>query len=315
MYTRQMRATPNVLPSNTPSTKVDTTRTRTTSKTSHKYANNPDYEYDITSNRWRKKSDIRPLKLVNRYKAFLLDHLTTISNKNQKEIEKIVRKHATSTRRLENILVDKGIMTAQEAYDFLFDNDFWQKELCNHMKKVCPTETDLSGEDWCSYSEEALLYHKDPKTKIISCFSSTDLVSIISNSFTGEENGNVFLQLPRDPYTRKVLPETHIKKMLKLLRPDEETLSKLAYPHVIYFLRHYKRFYKDPTIKPFLTKSMLTKKEKLELSEAIEDFLLETDEIRNNLSKSGKQWWFWKSGKKPTNIHKYIFHDTNTKEA
>ena len=102
--------------------------------------------------------------------------------------------------------------------------------------------------------------------------------------------------------------------MLQLLQINKDALSKLAYAHVAYFLRHYKRFYKDPVIKPFLTKSTLTKKEKWELSDAIEDFLLETDEIRNSRTKSGKQWWYWKSGKKPVDIREYIFHDTNTIE-
>ena len=310
-----MRDTPNPPPLNTPLTKANTTRTKTNSRTSHIHANDPEYEYDLTSNRWRKKSDLRPLELVNRYKAFLLDHLTNTSSVNRKEIEKIVRKHATSTKRLEKTLVKKGIMTQQQAYDFLLDGNFWHKELCNHMKKVCPTETDLRGDDWCTYAEEALLYNKDPKTKIVSCFSASDIVLILSSSFTADENGILLLQPPRDPYTRKVLTQDFIKKWLKIIRTNKEGLSDITYPHVIYFLRHYKRFYKDPIIKPFLSKNTLTNKEKWELSEAIEDFLLETDEIRNSRTKSGKQWWFWKSGKKPENTHEYIFQDTNSKKA
>lgn len=306
-----MRPTPTGF--NTPSPKLETKSKKTNIKTTNlKHANDPDYEYDIESNYWRKKSDLRPLELVNRYKAFLLDHLTSTSNVNPKVIEKIVRKHATSTRRLKEILVEKGIMTKKKASDFLFDNDFWQKELCNHMKKVCPTETDLSGDDWCTYAEEALLYDKDPKTKIVSCFSASDIIQIISSSFIGEENGIPFLQLPRDPYTRKVLTQDFIKKWLRLARVHKTAFSKSSYPHVFYFLRHYKRFYKDPVIKPFLTKSTLTKKEKWELSDAIEDFLMETDEIRNSRTKQGGRWWYWKSGKKPADTREYIFHDTTT---
>lgn len=279
-----------------------------------KHANDPNYEYDITTNRWRKKSDLRPIELVNRYKAFLRNHLTSNSNVDPKVIEKIVHTHATSTKRLKEMIVKKGILREVKANIFFKKNSFWRKELCNHMKKVCPTETDLSGDDWCSYAEEALLYNKDPKTKIVSCYSASDIILILSNSFTGDENGNVFLQPPRDPYTRKVLPQHYVKKMLKLLRVNEDGLSKLAYPHVIYFFRHYKRFYRDPTIKPLLTKSTLTKKEKWELSEAIEDFLTETDEIRHGWAKGHEHWWFWKSGKKPADIREYIFHDTtNTK--
>lgn len=305
--------TPPPIHLNTPSPKLEITRNRTKSKTSNlKHANDPDYEYDVTSNYWRRKSDLRPLELVNRYKAFLMHQLTASSDVDPKEIGKIVRKHATSTRRIKEILVEKGIMTKTQAIHFFKTNSFWEKELCNHMKKVCPTQTDLSGDDWCTYAEEALFYNKDPKTKIVSCFSASDIIQIISSSFIGEENGIPFLQLPRDPYTRKVLTQDFIKKWLRLARAHKSALSKVAYAHVVYFLRHYKRFYKDPAIKPFLTKSTLTKKEKWELSDAIEDFLMETDEIRNSRTKQGGRWWYWKSGKKPADTREYIFHDTNT---
>lgn len=274
-----------------------------------KYANHPDYEYDTVKTRWVKKSDIRPVELINQYKAFLMDYLKKSTTMDHNEIEKLVRKHATSTNRLKEILVEKGIMTKRKADIFFRKNSFWEKELCKHMKTVCPTETDLSGNDWCDYAEEALIYDKDTKTKLVSCYSASDLLQIISSSFTGEEDDYILLQLPRDPYTRNVLTQDLIKKMLNVLRANKGGLSKLAFPHVAYFLRHYKKFYADPNIKLFIKKDndILTKQEKWKLSEIIEELLTETDELENDLTVKGKQWWFWKEGKKPADMYDYIF--------
>ena len=302
-------------------TKMKTSTITTKRKTSDnkKYANHPDYEYDTMKNRWVKKSDLRPAELVNRYKAYLSNYLkkyTTIVEK-KKEIEKLVKKHATSTNQLKKLLVEKKIFSQDYADKFFHRINFWKKELCHHMKKVCLTETDLEGHNWCQHPEDAFFYFKGDGKNKVSCFSVGDLINIISSSLTGGDEETIFLQLPRDPYTRKVLSQEFIKTFLKQLRLGKERLNKFNVPHVVYFLRNYKKFYSDPTIKSYLNKTTLTNKEKWELSEAIEEFMTATDEIehdlleesKNDSVKESKRWWFWVDEKNPpTDIYGYIFN-------
>lgn len=273
------------------------------------FRNQPEYEYDVSKNRWVLKSDLRPLELVNRYKKYLIKYLKTYTNIDRQKIEKLVNKHATSTERLKKLLVEDRVITESELNQIFKKVNFWRKELCHHMKKICPTETDLSGIDWCEYPEEGLYYFKDDRDNKVSCFSVQDIYEIISSSFTGEsDDGEISLQLPRDPYTRKIFTKNFIKKFLKHLRRLKADVNNLIRPHVVYFLRNYEEFYEDPQIKPFLTKNTLTKKEKRELSEAIEDFLTETEEIEHGWTTGPKRWWFWVNEKnKPTNLYAYIF--------
>jgi hypothetical protein len=297
MKTTHTKATPNTA-----------TKTITKTTTKDKYANNPDYEYDTTNRRWVKKSDLRPIELVNQYKIFLTNYLDKNTMMELKDIKKLVNKHATSTKRLTDILVEKGMMSASRSNLFCNKFSFWRHELCKHMKKVCPTKTSLSGQDWCTYAEDSFCYYKDKKTKLISCYTVPDILNIISSSLTTGDENEILLQLPRDPYTRKILTSDFIKSFLKQMRQIEE-LRDLAYPHVVYFLRNYKKFYTDPDIKPFLEKTTLTKKEKQELSDAISDFLTRTDEIEMNLTDDNEIWWFWTDDEKePTNKLDYIYH-------
>jgi hypothetical protein len=288
------------------------TKTTTKTTTKDKYANHPDYDYDTTNRRWVKKSDLRPIELVNQYKIFLTNYLDKNTMMELKDIKKLVNKHATSTKRLIEILVEKGMMTENRARAFFRKNSFWYRDLCKHMKKICPSETNLKGEDWCEYMEDSFCYYKDKRTNLISCYTMPEIFSIISTSFTGgevadEEYYDLLLQLPRDPYTRKVLSQDFIRSYLKQIRNLKGKFSFETAPHILYFFRNYKKFYTDPKIKPFLEKTILTKKEKHELSDAIEDFLTRTDEIEHALTKNDKIWWFWLDGKQPTDMYKYIY--------
>jgi hypothetical protein len=291
--------------------KVKATTTTTKRKTPNtKYTNHPDYEYDTIKKRWVKKSDIRPAELVNRYKVFLMDYLKAKTKMDPKRIETLVRKHATSTERLKEILIKEGALSKIRTNIFFNNNSFWKKELCGHMKKVCPTERDLSERDWCEYNENGFFYFNDEKSKHISCFSIKDIYDIISSSFTGGDDDMIFLQLPRDPYTRKVFNEEFIKKFLKQLRHLKGEVNNLPRAHVVYFLRNYKTFYNDPKIKSFLKKNTLTNKEKWELSEAIQKFMTKSNEIGHGFTTKGhKRWWFWVNDEKePTDLYNYVFN-------
>ena len=289
-------------------TNIKTKKNQTT-KTNTKFAGNPDYEFDTIKKRWVKKSDIRPIELVNRYKLFLEDYLQKNTNLDHKKIRDIVKKHATSTERLKELLVKEGAMTEKTAKKFFKNNSFWKKELCEHMKTICPNDTDLSAKSWCDKHEDAFFLYKDTNGKHVSCYSIDDIYDIISSSFTGGDDDMIFLQLPRDPYTRKIMDEKFIKNFLQQLRLGKERLNGLPLPHVVYFLRNYKKFYADPQIKPFLKKSILTNKEKWELSEAIEDFMLSTGEIVHGFTEKGKRWWGWiDDSKRPKDLYFYIFN-------
>lgn len=290
----------------TTKTKTKTNKTKRQSPT--KYANHPDYEFDTIKKRWVKKSDLRPIELVNKYKLFLIEYLKKSTTMNPKEIEKIVKTHATSSKRLSEILVKKGAMTKKEAEDFFYDYNFWNMELCKYMKKICPTETDIEGTDWCEYGEDLFCFHKDNKTGFVSCYSLDDILGLLSSSFTDGDDYRLSLQLPRDPYTRKVLTEDLIKTLLKQIRYYKDYFRNYADPHVVYFLRNYKKFYANPNIKPFLQKTTLTSQEKYKLSEAIENFMTKTNEIRHGWGEGHIRWWFWIDGKEPKDKYKYIFH-------
>lgn len=189
--------TPTMLKTPSPRWK---TNTPTNAKKHTNFANHPDYEYDTVKNKWFKKS-IRPIQLVNRYKAFLMDYLKDNTTLNPKQIGKIVQRHATSTARLKEMLVSKDAMTQSEADYFFKKNSFWGKELCRHMNTICPTETSLDGIPWCKYTEESLFLHNDNKTKYVSCYTLGEMIGILSSSLTGGGKHLIILQLPRDPYT------------------------------------------------------------------------------------------------------------------
>jgi hypothetical protein len=301
-------------PTKSPTAKSKTITTKTkTSGNNTKFANHPDYEFDTIKKRWVKKSDIRPIELVNRYKTFLIDYLKKhTEEKDHKNIEKIVNKYATSTERLKEILIEKEGFSRRWVNRTFDKYNFWDKELCGHMKKVCPNETDLSGKEWCEYGEDLLFLYKEHNGKHVSCYSITDVYDVISSSFTGGDDDVIFLQLPRDPYTRKVWDQDFIKKFLKQLRVIKKDVNRLPLPHVVYFLRNYKKFYADPQIKPFLKKNTLTKREQWQLSDAIEDFMLETEEIGHGFTDDTgelKRWWFWEDDTKiPKDLYNYIFN-------
>lgn len=284
-----------------------------------KFAGNPDYEFDTKKKNWVKKSDVRPVELVNRYKEFLVKFLKRrvplrkkkLTDVDGKIIETLVNKYATSTERLKKMLVEKGVLSEERADLIMDGNDFWDKELCHHMKTICPTQESLTGIGWCNYDEDTFFYFKEDKSKHISCYSIGDIYNIIANSFTGGDDDSIFLQVPRNPYTRKAFTPELIKKFLKQLRQfTKEEVNNMPIPQVVYFLRNYKKFYSDPIVKKYIHKTTLTNKEKWELSEAIEKFMIKKNEIFHGWTDKddSKRWWFWEEGKRPKSLYEYIFN-------
>ena len=93
-------------------------------------------------------------------------------------------------------------------------------------------------------------------------------------------------------------------KQLQILKNFE-----IQWPHLVYFLRNYKKFYHDPAIKPFLTKKTFTNEEKWDLSDEIEEFMTKTKEIEHGWTTENKRWWFWTDEKnQPKKKYNYIFH-------
>ena len=288
--------------------KTTATKTKKTNQNT-KYANHPDYEYDTVKTRWVKKSDLRPPELVNRYKAFLTKYLLNHTGLSEKEIKTLVNKHATSTKRLKEILAEKEYDVSQHMLKRFANgkNSFWDKELCHHMEKICPTPTDLKDIKWCDHDEDFFFYYKDETMKKGFCYSINDVLNIISTSLTGGDEELIFLQLPRDPYTRNILSEKFMKAFLKQLRILKN--FEIQWPHLVYFLRNYKKFYHDPAIKPFLNKKTLKNEEKWDLSDAIEEFMTRTKDIEHGWTTDNTRWWFWVDEKnQPKKKYNYIFH-------
>lgn len=102
-----------------------------------------------------------------------------------------------------------------------------------------------------------------------------------------------------------------MKKFVKQLRQTESAnyIRELQMPHVVYFLKHYKKFYADPNIKPYLNKNVLTQQEKWKVSRAIENFFTKTNEIEHGWGEGHIRWWFWvDEDNEPEDKYKYIFN-------
>jgi len=122
---------------------------------------------------------------------------------------------------------------------------------------------------------------------------------------TSYEVPQLRLQLPRDVYTRKVFPKDFITKLLERIGKIGGGLGTIPlYPDqtaVFYFLKYYKKFYSDPTIKRFLKER---NPNKVELSNAIAKFL--RIGLIDQLNDDELEWWFKRKYEPDENFIDYL---------
>jgi len=225
----------------------------------------------------------------------------------KKEAEKLVRKH--STKRLFDILVGKGIMIKEHVPLFLKSHSFYKREFCKEMVRTCPMATDLEGYSWCDDDDEKEIFYFKGGDGQVSCYAIQEVFRIIHNSFTGGDDYAILLQLPKDPYTRKVFSKEFIGAFIKKLKKTRDITA----PEIMYFLRNYKKFYSDPKIKPFLEKNV-GHNDKWKVSNAIEEFLTKSGEISHGWAVSDNRAWFWDEKKRPKDLYKYVHHISTKKK-
>lgn len=137
------------------------------------------------------------------------------------------------------------------------------------MEKTCPMDTDLEGDNWCSLQQKDIVYYNEDGN--VYCYKIVDVLKIIHQEFTALDTSYQLpplrLNLPRDSFNRSVFPLKFIDAVVKKIKRNTIT-ADVAFPEVMYFLRHRKRFYQK--LEPFLTQR---EPNKVQLSQAIEGFL------------------------------------------
>jgi hypothetical protein len=250
------------------------------------FANDPSYECDPETNQWTSVDEIikRDIIQANPFLAAIQN----IQNKSLNQILKLVEqryktKQSTKTKQ----------KTKQQ-------NKGW-RETCKEMEEKCPMDTDLSGDNWCSLEPKNVFYYE--KNGKRSCYGVDEIFSIIHLGFTARDTSYqvppLRFQLPRDSYDRTPFTKEFFKKFKEHNRKYRHVPKQ---PEVCYFLKHYREFYNDDNIKPFLTQ---LDPNKVNLSNAIDQFLLKHRHIDINMRTSN---WFWLPGKEPQNKFNYIFN-------
>jgi hypothetical protein len=271
------------------------------------FANNPAYECDPETNRWMPTDWLIKREIIRAH-----PHLTSIPNIYDRPLSYIIRlvdnpgnnktkakttKTKAKTTKTKTKAVKTKVKTIQKQKQK--QDDGWQKT-CKEMEEMCPMETDLSGDNWCSLDPKSVFYYKKDNKRF--CYGVEEIFSIIHLGFTARDTSYevppLRLQLPRDSYDRTPFP----KEFFKLFK--EHIYKNRIYPsqpEVCYFLKNYRKFYDDTDIKPFLTQ---TDPNKVQLSNAINRFLLKDRSIDINMNTSK---WVWLPGKKPLNLRLYIW--------
>ena len=149
----------------------------------------------------------------------------------------------------------------------------WQKK-CKEMERKCPVDTNFVGDTWCEQPETLVV--NSPNYS--SCFNKEEVMKITHTGFTALDLSYqvppLRLQLPRDPYNRKLIPKVvfaDIKKNLFTAKNQQE-IKKIIWMHdeLSYFLKHLDDFY-TTFDKPKYTKDEVTP---VELSKDLENWFL-----------------------------------------
>lgn len=249
------------------------------------HANDPSYECDRETLRWMPADEIIKRDIIRAHPFLAAIH--NIQNKPLHQVLGLVENHGFQKSKQK---------TKQKIQH---KTGTWQKT-CKEMEEKCPMETDLSGDNWCSLEKKDVFYYtKDGKRF---CYGVEEIFSIIHLGFTARDTSYqvppLRLQLPRDSYDRSAFTKEFFKSFKKHIKKHGQVPKE---PEVCYFLKYYNEFYNDKDIQPFLNQ---TDPNKVQLSNAIDRFLLKhrTVDINMNTSK-----WSWLAGKEPRNKRTFLF--------
>lgn len=145
----------------------------------------------------------------------------------------------------------------------------WE-QVCKEMEQKCPMDTTLEGDAWCETRESEVIFHTVGDE--VYCYKIEDIFRILHQGFTALDTSYQRphprrFQLPRDSFTRSVLPLSLMNLVVEKLTPQILTRIPI-YPEVLHFLRHRVAFYRE--LQPFIT---TMNPDKVALSRAIEQFL------------------------------------------
>jgi hypothetical protein len=250
------------------------------------HANDPSYTCDPITHQWMPSDEVIKRDIIRAYP--FLSAIRNIQNKTLAQVLMLIENHGGQKSKQKTVARQK---TKQPKTT-------WQKT-CKEMEEKCPMETDLSGDNWCSLDKKDVFYYvKDGKRF---CYGVEEIFSIIHLGFTARDTSYqvppLRLQLPRDSYDRTPFTEDFFKSFKAHIKKHGQTPKE---PEVCYFLKYYKQFYNNPKIKPFLTQM---DPNKVQLSNAIHEFLMKPRHIQINM---GTSKWEWLPRKQPTSISTYL---------
>lgn len=246
------------------------------------HANNPSYGCDQATRQWVPNEELVKRDIIKAH-----PFLATVPDIQRKTLYQVFQLVEAAAGRQKN--KTKQQKTKTKTWD----------TACKEMEEKCPMETDLSGDNWCSLDPKDVFYFtKDGKRF---CYGVEEIFSIIHMGFTARDTSYqvppLRFQLPRDSYDRTPFSKEFFHAFQKHLKKHPHIPKE---PEVCYFLKFYKEFYDSPSIHPFLTE---TNPNKVQLSNAIDNFLMKHRHIDINMDTSR---WFWMAGKEPRNKKTYM---------
>lgn len=170
------------------------------------------------------------------------------------------------------------------------------------MEKTCPMDTDLEGDNWCSLQQKDVVYYKEDGN--VYCYKVVDVLKIIHREFTALDTSYQLpplrLNLPRDSFNRSVFPLKFIDAVVKKIKRNTIT-ADVAFPEVMYFLRHRNRFYR--TLQSFLTQR---EPNKVQLSQAIERFFTASRDLTMQRQTRDQIKWNFRTNVPVRRLYDYI---------
>lgn len=255
------------------------------------HATDPSYECDLTTNQWMPSDDIIKRDIIRAH-----PFLATISNIQNKSLQQVLQLIENAGRQKTPTKTKQKIVAIQKSKQ---KTTSWQKT-CKEMEENCPMETDLSGDNWCSLDKKEVFYYVKNGKRF--CYGIGEIFSIIHLGFTARDTSYevppLRLQLPRDSYDRTPFTKDFFKAFKDHIKKHRQIPKE---PEVCYFIKYYKAFYNNRNIQQYLTQ---VDPPKVQLSNAIDQFLMAHQEIDINMNTSK---WFWLTGKEPRNKRTYLF--------
>jgi hypothetical protein len=100
------------------------------------------------------------------------------------------------------------------------------KNKCKQLEQNCPMPSTLEGDNWCHVNEKHVIFTNNYSM----CFKYVELLRLIHEGFVATDTSyqvpQLRLKLPRDPFSRQLIPKSVITNFLKIIDVDINCLFK-----------------------------------------------------------------------------------------